>query len=94
MISAAGRAARRAADRLLALQDTEGYWCADLTADTTLESDYILLQLWMHPPLEGVWNPPTRALVEKAVESILIPATAGWGIQYLRRRVRPRSARR
>ena len=47
---AAARAARLAADRLLALQDSGGYWCADLTADTTLESDYILLQLWMHPP--------------------------------------------
>ena len=24
----------------------------ELTADTTLESDYILLQLWLHPPRE------------------------------------------
>jgi hypothetical protein len=53
------------------LQDPEGYWCADLTADTTLESDYILLQLWMHPPEAGVWNPPTRAFIDKAVRSIL-----------------------
>ena len=71
MTSAAARAARLAAERLLALQDSGGYWCADLTADTTLESDYILLQLWMHPPEAGVWNPPTRALVDKAVRSIL-----------------------
>jgi squalene-hopene/tetraprenyl-beta-curcumene cyclase len=67
----AARAARRAVDRLLALQDPGGYWCADLTADTTLESDYILLQLWMHPPERAVWNPPTRAMVDKAVRSIL-----------------------
>jgi len=67
----AAQAARRVADRLLALQDSNGYWCADLTADTTLEADYILLQLWMHPPEAGVWNPPTRAPIDKAVRSIL-----------------------
>ncbi|MGD0364079.1 MAG: squalene--hopene cyclase [Bryobacteraceae bacterium] len=71
MTAAVAQAARRAADRLLSLQDSEGYWCADLTADTTLESDYILLQLWMHPPEGGVWNPPTRAFIDKAVRSIL-----------------------
>ena len=43
----------------------------DLTADTTLESDFILLELWRHPPQNGVWNPPTRPLVDKAVQSIL-----------------------
>jgi|HubBroStandDraft_1064217.scaffolds.fasta_scaffold10476_3 squalene-hopene/tetraprenyl-beta-curcumene cyclase len=69
--SAAARAARQAADRLLELQDADGYWCADLTADTTLESDYILLQLWMHPPEGAAWNPPTRALIDKAATSIL-----------------------
>ncbi len=35
-----------------ALQQPDGYWCARLTADTTLESDYILFQLWMYPPAE------------------------------------------
>ena len=44
---------------------------AELTADTTLESDYILLQLWLHPPVNGVWNPPTRPMIDKAVDSIL-----------------------
>ena len=34
------------------MQTQQGYWWADLTADTTLESDYILLQLWLHPPVE------------------------------------------
>lgn len=36
---------RKAAAALSAMQTPAGYWCADLTADATLESDYILLQL-------------------------------------------------
>jgi squalene-hopene/tetraprenyl-beta-curcumene cyclase len=71
LVSAAAQTAQRTADHLLALQDPGGYWCADLTADTTLESDYILLQLWMHPPQGAAWNPPTRPLIDKAVRSIL-----------------------
>jgi squalene-hopene/tetraprenyl-beta-curcumene cyclase len=45
----------------------------DLTADTTLESDYILLQLWLHPPRSGEtqWNPPNRHQIDKAVKGIL-----------------------
>jgi squalene-hopene/tetraprenyl-beta-curcumene cyclase len=67
---------RRAADRLLSLQHNDGYWCALLTADTTLESDYILLQLWMHPPGiyssdAGTWDPPTRDRIDRAVRRIL-----------------------
>ncbi len=64
-------AARRASAALLSLQTDEGYWWADLTADTTLESDYILLQLWLYPPVNGEWKPKTRHLVDKAVTSIL-----------------------
>ena len=47
-----GRTAARRCHRILlsALQIEHGYWWAELTADTTLESDYILLQLWLHPP--------------------------------------------
>jgi squalene-hopene/tetraprenyl-beta-curcumene cyclase len=71
LVSSAARAAQNAAEHLLSLQHSSGYWCAELTADSTLESDYILLQLWMHPPEGGVWNPPTRLLVDKAVRSIL-----------------------
>jgi len=63
--------ARRATDYLLGIQQEPGYWWAELTADSTLESDYILLQLWLHPPVNGVWNPPTRHLIGKAVQSIL-----------------------
>ena len=66
-------AMRRASERLLAQQRADGYWWAELTADTTLESDYILLQLWMYPAESGVWEPPARvkAKVERAVHSIL-----------------------
>jgi squalene-hopene/tetraprenyl-beta-curcumene cyclase len=60
-----------AAESLLARQAPEGFWCGELTADTTLESDYILLQLWLHQPEGAVWNPPSRARVEKACRSIL-----------------------
>jgi squalene-hopene/tetraprenyl-beta-curcumene cyclase len=62
---------RKAASQLLSQQDPAGFWWGELTADTTLESDYILLQLWMHPPQGAVWNPPTREFIGKAVKSIL-----------------------
>jgi squalene-hopene/tetraprenyl-beta-curcumene cyclase len=71
LLAGASKAASRAVDYFLRTQHEAGYWWAELTADTTLESDYILLQLWLHPPVDGVWNPPTRALIDKAVESIL-----------------------
>lgn len=71
LAAACGQATRRAADALLSIQHEPGYWWAELTADTTLESDYILLQLWLFPPKGREWNPPSRRLVDKAVESIL-----------------------
>lgn len=67
---------------LNALQFEPGYWRGDLTADTTLESDYILLELWMHPPEDGRWNPPNRAKIDKALATILdrqLP-DGGWNI--------------
>ncbi len=67
----AAETSRRAAERLLKRQDPSGYWRAELTADTTLESDYILLELWLHPPENGVWDPPTRPKIARAVQSIL-----------------------
>src|SRR5450631_760760 len=69
--SMAERAMRKAADYLTCLQERDGHWCAELTADTTLESDYILFQLWLHPPVNGKWTPETRPLIDKAVISIL-----------------------
>jgi squalene-hopene/tetraprenyl-beta-curcumene cyclase len=71
LIQAIPAAVERAAAALVEQQDAAGHWCAELTADTTLESDYILLQLWMHPPVNGVWNPPTMPLVQRAAQSIL-----------------------
>ena len=76
-------AGRAAADALLLQQTSEGYWCGKLTADSTLESDYILLQLWLHQPAEdGTWNPPSRTRIEKAVRSLLEgqQADGGWWI--------------
>jgi squalene-hopene/tetraprenyl-beta-curcumene cyclase len=70
----AGRCARaltRSAQVLAGLQKPDGYWVGDLLADTTLESDYILLQLWLYPPDESGWNPPTLDRVKRAAQAIL-----------------------
>ena len=77
--TAAAHAARRAASYLAELQAHDGHWCAELTADTTLESDYILFQLWLYPPVAGNWDPPTRPLIDKAVRSILARQLADGG---------------
>jgi len=37
----------RARDRLLGIQDAKGYWVFDLEADTTIPSEYILLQRFL-----------------------------------------------
>ena len=71
LVTACSRATRRAVGYLLDQQHESGYWWGDLTADTTLESDFILLELWRHPPQNGVWNPPTSPRIDKAVRSIL-----------------------
>jgi squalene-hopene/tetraprenyl-beta-curcumene cyclase len=71
LLAGSTKAAARATEYFLRTQYDDGYWWAELTADTTLESDYILLQLWLHPPVNGVWNPPTSPLVNKAARSIL-----------------------
>ncbi|NWF82473.1 MAG: squalene--hopene cyclase [Bryobacteraceae bacterium] len=69
----------RAQGALLNLQKPQGYWCGDLLADTTLESDYILLQLWLHPPTDSGWNPPTLTRIRKAARSILDRQLPGGG---------------
>ncbi len=63
-------AIHRAAESLYARQAAEGFWCGELTADTTLESDYILLQLWLHQPSGADWDPSCRARIQKAARSI------------------------
>lgn len=67
----ASHALQNATRWLSSQQHESGYWWADLTADTTLESDYILLELWRHPPVAGNWNPPSRPKIDRAVRSIL-----------------------
>jgi squalene-hopene/tetraprenyl-beta-curcumene cyclase len=64
-------AIRHSSNALLERQAPEGFWCGELTADTTLESDYILLQLWLHQPDGAAWNPPTEGRIRKAARSIL-----------------------
>src|SRR5579884_2673533 len=71
LMSGAARAASLAQEHLLGAQHADGYWFAELTADSTLESEFIVLQLWLHPPRDGAWNPPTRPLIDKAARAIL-----------------------
>jgi squalene-hopene/tetraprenyl-beta-curcumene cyclase len=79
----ARRTAAKAAAKLLEIQHPEGYWVGDLTADSTLESDYILLQMWLYPAAEdGSWNPPAMARIRKAARAILDRQRpdGGWSI--------------
>src|ERR1700733_11336997 len=71
LVTTAQQKLQLAAEHLLSLQKPGGYWCVLLTADTTLESDYILLQLWMHPPADGIWAPPDRGRIDRAAARIL-----------------------
>ena len=83
MTAEARLTANLAAKTLYEKQHDEGYWVADLTADSTLLSDYILLQMWLYPPAEdGSWNPPTMPRIRKAVRSILDSQRpdGGWNI--------------
>ena len=73
LVARSAEAARRASAFVSSLQSEEGYWCAQLTADTTLESDWVLLQLWLSPPTEdGRWNPANKIQIDKAARSILM----------------------
>ncbi len=87
--TAAERAARidrsltASAQALESLQQSTGCWWGDLTADTTLESDYVLFHLWRHQPdANGEWRPPAAARIRKACQAILrrqLP-DGGWNI--------------
>ncbi|HEY3741985.1 MAG TPA: squalene--hopene cyclase [Bryobacteraceae bacterium] len=71
-VARAAEAAKRVAGLLASQQNADGYWCAPLTADTTLESDWVLLQLWLSPPdSDGQWKPANKAQIDKAARSIL-----------------------
>src|SRR5580698_3825806 len=82
--SARAEAISRACEALFARQAPEGFWCGELTADATLESDYILLQLWMHQPESEVWDPPSRERIAKACASILERQLADGGFNTYR----------
>ena len=76
------QAAHVAADALQRLQHPDGYWLGHLTADTTLESDFVLLMLWLYPLSAGGWSPSTRARIDKALATILDRqlSDGGWNI--------------
>lgn len=71
LVGDVSRATLNASSRLLGLQRADGFWWGDLTADSTLESDWLLLLLWLYPPQAGAWNPPERDRVNRAAQSIL-----------------------
>jgi squalene-hopene/tetraprenyl-beta-curcumene cyclase len=82
--SARVEAIARGCEALFARQAPEGFWCGELTADTTLESDYILLQLWMHQPEGAHWDPPSRGRIDRACQSILERQLADGGFNIYR----------
>ncbi len=71
ILSSARQALSSASAHLLSLRTPEGYWHGHLTADSTLESDWLLLLLWLHPPTSGRFSPPEPEKVQRAVASIL-----------------------
>ncbi len=74
---------QRAGLYLAGLQSPEGYWVGELEADTTLESDYILYQLWIDPPAEdGAWAPRHADKIAEAARYIRErqTETGGWNI--------------
>ena len=79
MAEACSHALALSANALTGLQKPDGHWVADLLADTTLASDYILLQLWLYPPDENGWNPPTLDRVKRAAQAILKEQLPGGG---------------
>ena len=82
--SARVEAIARGCEALFARQAPEGFWCGELPADTTLESDYILLQLWLHQPEGAHWDPPSRGRIDRACQSILERQLADGGFNIYR----------
>ncbi len=52
MLGRVSRGVEKARDYLFSQQHSDGYWCGELEADTTLESDYIAIHT-----LLGTGNP-------------------------------------
>ncbi|HWF36900.1 MAG TPA: squalene--hopene cyclase [Candidatus Acidoferrales bacterium] len=70
------QAIARAKDWLLSVQHQEGYWWAELEADTTLESDYIL-----YLQILGQLDSPKTAKLAKYIRERQL-ADGGWNIFY------------
>jgi squalene-hopene/tetraprenyl-beta-curcumene cyclase len=83
LLEAVSESGRRASDALLSFQTQEGYWCGDLIGDSTLLSDYVLLQLWLHPPAAGEgWPTVDQVRLRKLTRAILqqqLP-DGGWNL--------------
>src|ERR1700690_58049 len=76
LASQAGQAIGRTVNWLLSAQNREGYWWAELEADTTLESDYIL---YLH--ILGQLNSPKVPKLAKYIRDRQLP-DGGWNIFY------------
>ena len=70
---------RRAVEALLGSRHAEGCWRGGLAASAPLEFDYVMLQLWLHPPVGGQWTPPGRRRIDAAARSILSRQRPGGG---------------
>ena len=70
------QAISRSAEWLLSAQSQEGYWWAELEADTTLESDYIL---YLH--ILGQLDSPKVEKLAKYIRERQLP-DGGWNIFY------------
>ncbi|HVB35162.1 MAG TPA: squalene--hopene cyclase [Patescibacteria group bacterium] len=68
------RAVSRASQYLLSLQESQGYWCGELEADTTLESDYIF---YLH--LIGRADPDRVRKLANYIRQRQLP-DGGWNI--------------
>lgn len=72
----------RSSEYLIGQQHPDGYWRGELTADISLEADYVLLQLWLHQPAGAEWNPPSMPRLRQCRAEILrrqLP-DGGWAL--------------
>src|SRR5579864_5202798 len=74
MLSRVAAATDAVRKHLFSLQDAEGFWCGELEADTTLESDYILLHTLLGTGDPGRMDKAAAYIIEHQNED------GGWGI--------------
>ena len=80
ILAGAAQAARQSVAAFMRRQNPEGYWWGDLTGgDATLEADYLLLLLWLHPPQGKTWAPPNAKRVKRAAARIISQQCADGG---------------